>query len=86
MIRFFLFETIAMQWCETKYVLYVLTRWWGKQYVLQNWIQLGSKRTSCLGKILDADHGKDSFSKKDTREETLEYKKYAIGIFKEQEE
>ena len=36
--------------------------------------------------MLDADHGKDSFSKKDTREETLEYKKYAIGIFKEQEE
>ena len=36
--------------------------------------------------MLDADHGKDSFSKKDAREETLEYKKYAIGIFKEQEE
>ena len=36
--------------------------------------------------MLDIDHGGDSFNKKDTREKTLEYDKYAIGIFKKQEE
>ena len=42
---------------------------------------------SCLQKMLDTDHGRDSFvARKETREEGLECDKYAIGIFKEQEE
>ena len=42
---------------------------------------------SCLQKMLDTDHGRDSFvARKETREEALECDKYAIGIFKEQEE